>query len=55
MKRIHSIFYISLLEPAPENTKIAKNIELDKEEIEYKVKKILKYKQVNGKPHYLVK
>ncbi|GMG17194.1 unnamed protein product [Aspergillus oryzae] len=55
MKRIHPVFHILLLEPAPENAKIAENIELDEEGTEYKVEKILKYKQVNGKPHYLVK
>lgn len=49
------MFHISLLELALENAKIAENIKLDEEEIEYKVKKILKYKQVNRKPYYLVK
>ncbi|BAE56502.1 unnamed protein product [Aspergillus oryzae RIB40] len=55
MKKIHPVFHISLLEPAPENAKIAENIELDEEGTEYEVEKILKHKRVNGKPHYLVK
>ena len=49
------MFYILLLKSILENTKIAENIELDKEKIEYKVKKILKYKWVNRKLYYLVK
>lgn len=39
MLKIHLVFYISLLEPAPENAKIAKNIEIkDNIEQEYEVK-----------------
>lgn len=49
------MFYILLLEPVLENIKIAENIELNKEETEYEVEKILRHKRVNGKPHYLVK
>ena len=44
MKKIHPVFYISLLEPVPEKAKIAENIELDEEGTEYEVEKILKYK-----------
>lgn len=54
MKRIHPIFHISLLEPAPKNTKTEKNIEIESKD-EYEVERILNYKQVNGRPLYLVK
>ena len=49
------MFYILLLKPTPEKAKIAENIELNEEGTEYEVEKILKYKRVNRKPHYLVK
>ena len=55
IKKIHPVFHISLLEPTPENAKIAKNIELDEEGTKYKIEKILKHKRVNRKPHYLIK
>jgi hypothetical protein len=56
MSKIHPVFHISLLEPAPKNTKITKNIEInDNTEQEYEVKQILDNKQVSGKPYYLVK
>jgi hypothetical protein len=29
MSKIHPVFHISLLEPAPENAKITKNIEIN--------------------------
>lgn len=39
MSKIHPVFHVSLLEPAPENAKIAENIEIeDNTEQEYKVK-----------------
>jgi hypothetical protein len=39
MLKIHLVFYISLLELVPKNTKIAKNMEInDNTEQEYKVK-----------------
>jgi hypothetical protein len=38
MSKIHPVFYILLLEPALENTKIAENVEIDDDtEQEYKV------------------
>jgi hypothetical protein len=56
MTKIHPVFHISLLEPAPKNAKIAENMEIDDDtEQEYKVKEILSHKQVSGKPYYLVK
>jgi hypothetical protein len=45
MLKIHLVFYISLLEPAPKNAKITENMEIDDDtEQEYKVKEILSYK-----------
>jgi hypothetical protein len=56
MTKIHPVFHISLLEPAPKNAKIAENMEIDDDtEQEYKVKEILSHKRVSGKPYYLVK
>jgi len=54
-KRIHPVFHISLLEPAPKNATIAKNIEIKSEDDEYEVERILDHKRVNGRPFYLVK
>jgi hypothetical protein len=56
MSKIHLVFYILLLEPALENAKIAKNVEInDDTEQEYEVEQILDDKRVSGKPYYLVK
>jgi hypothetical protein len=56
MSKIHPVFHVSLLEPAPENVKITENIEIkDNTEQEYEVEQILNHKQVSGKPYYLVK
>ncbi|KAF4228200.1 hypothetical protein CNMCM8980_006938 [Aspergillus fumigatiaffinis] len=56
MSKLHPVFHISLLEPAPKNAKIAENVEIDNDtEQEYKVEKILNHKRVSGKPYYLVK
>lgn len=56
MRKIHPVFHVSLLEPAPENAKLAENVEIEEEtEQEYEVEKILEYKRVNGKPYYLIK
>jgi hypothetical protein len=56
MLKIHPVFHISLLEPAPKNATIAENVEIDDDtEQEYEVKQILSDKRVSGKPYYLVK
>ena len=47
MKQIHLVFHILLLEPAPKNARMQKNIEIESEE-EYEVEKILNYKQISG-------
>ena len=54
MKRIHPVFHILLLEPAPKNTKMEENIKI-KSEDEYEVERILNYKQISRRPYYLVK
>jgi hypothetical protein len=39
MSKIHPVFHISLLEPAPKNAKITENVEIDNNiEQEYEVK-----------------
>jgi hypothetical protein len=56
MSKIHPVFHISLLEPAPKNAKIAENVEIDDDtEQEYEVERILDHKRISGKPYYLVK
>jgi hypothetical protein len=56
MSKIHLVFHISLLEPAPKNATIAENMEIDDDtEQEYEVEQILNDKRVSGKPYYLVK
>jgi hypothetical protein len=56
MSKIHPVFHILLLELAPKNATITKNMEInDDTEQEYKVEQILDDKQVSGKLYYLVK
>jgi hypothetical protein len=56
MSKLHLVFHISLLEPAPKNAKITENVEIDDDtEQEYEVEKILNHKRVSRKPYYLVK
>jgi hypothetical protein len=54
--RIHPVFHISLLEPAPQSAKIETTLETEMEEGEYEVEQILdaRYNQ-QGKLEYLVK
>jgi len=53
---IYPIFYISLFESVPENTKFATNIEIEKKtENEYKIERILNIKYINRRFYYLVK
>jgi len=53
--RIHPIFHVSLLEPAPSNAKIQTTLEVEPDEQEYEVEDILD-KRTNGKTEeYLVK
>ena len=56
MKKIHSIFHISLLEKTKTKTTapLATHVDLaDDEGTEYEVEAILDFKRVSGKPHYL--
>ena len=55
MKRIHPIFHVSLLEPAPKHLQTIDNVEIEIMEDEYEVEAITDFKRVNGKPYYLVK
>jgi hypothetical protein len=53
--RIHPVFHISLLEPAPKNA-VPGPVEIDEETQtpRYEVDSILGYKLINDKPHYLI-
>jgi hypothetical protein len=53
--RIHLVFYILLLEPTPPNVRLGL-IEIDHEtqQLYYKVEKIIGFKLISNKPHYLV-
>src|SRR5699024_10669903 len=55
MKHIHPVFHISLLEPAPKNAIPTENIEIESDDDEYEVERVLDYRQVNGRPCYLIK
>jgi Chromo (CHRromatin Organisation MOdifier) domain len=54
--RIHPVFHISLLEPAPRGAKQTQ-IQLSDENQEdvYKVEKVLDDQEINGKTYYLIK
>jgi hypothetical protein len=51
--RIHPTFHVSLLEPAPANTKLQTQVEVDTEE--YEVEKILDQRQGQQETEYFVK
>jgi len=51
--RIHPVFHVALLEPAPESAPLDRSTAT--EDKEYEVEKILDYQEIKGKPHYLVK
>ena len=55
--RIHPVFHISLLEPAPPNAKPATKGHLAQEHQDetYAVEEILDRQLIKGKPHYLIK
>jgi hypothetical protein len=55
MHRIHPVFHISLLEPAPKNALVSNNIQIEDDAEEYEVEKILDSKFIDQKLHYLVK
>ena len=52
--RIHPVFHVSLLEPAPQHAK-ATQVEVESDTEEYDVERILNRKVIRGEPHYLVK
>jgi hypothetical protein len=53
--RIHLVFYISLLEPAPKNARPGP-VEIDQETQQpyYKAEEIIRFKLIDDKPHYLI-
>src|SRR5256884_2531583 len=53
--RIHPVFHISLLEPAPRNAKLQTNANVETDENEYEVEQILDTQMIRNKPYYLVK
>src|SRR5438046_7270922 len=53
--RIHPVFHISLLEPAPRNAKLQTNANVETNENEYEVEQILNTQMIRNKPYYLVK
>ena len=56
--KIHPVFYVMYFEPADNNTPLETNlpkIDLDNQEIKYKVKAILDQQEVNGQPRFLIK
>ena len=58
MQQKHLIFHISLLKPASDEVLVLEQVSdnyLMKQEDQYKVKKILKHKNINKQKHYLVK
>lgn len=52
--RIHPIFHISLLEPAAEDTPIDTQLEVETDQHEYEVEKIIDGKKTRRGPQYLV-
>ena len=58
MQQKHSVFHISLLEPAPDTVPVLEQVSDDylmKQEDQYKVESILKHKNINRQKYYLVK
>lgn len=53
--KIHLVFHVLLLEPAPKGVPIVDDIELETYENEYIVEKIVDARNDNGKVKYLVK
>src|SRR5208337_1487831 len=52
--RLYPIFHISLLEPAPKNTRLSTTEEVDSESKEYEVKRILDSRKQGRNVEYLV-
>ena len=58
MQQKHLIFHVSLLKSASDEVSVLEQVfnnYLMKQEDQYKVKKILKHKNINKQKHYLVK
>ena len=52
--RIHPVFYVSLIEKAPQNAKTT-NVEVEDEQEEYEVEQVLGHREISGTAYYLVK
>lgn len=44
MRRIHPVFHVSLLEPAPKNAELQEEIKIEETDDEYEVERILDIK-----------
>ena len=58
MQQKHSVFHVSLLEPASDTVPVLEQVSdnyLMKQKDQYKVESILKHKNINRQKHYLVK
>jgi hypothetical protein len=55
--KIHPVFHVALLEPAPKGVKLATSVELNEDmlEQEYDVEEVLRVKNINGIRYYLIK
>src|SRR5687768_1653496 len=53
--KIHPVFHISLLEPAPKDVPLERNLELEKDADEYEVERILDSRVIKNKIQYLIK
>jgi hypothetical protein len=53
--RIHLVFYISLLEPTPPNVRPGPiEIDYETQQLYYKAERIIRFKLIDNKPHYLI-
>ncbi|KAF3768379.1 hypothetical protein M406DRAFT_251514, partial [Cryphonectria parasitica EP155] len=53
--RIYSVFHILLLEPVAQKILANNTTEVENNELEYKMKKILKHRSINSTREYLIK
>jgi hypothetical protein len=54
--RIHPVFHVSLLEPAPKGTRTGQEeLSDESQEPRYEVEEVLDCQPIDGQPHYLIK
>jgi len=53
--KIHPVFHVALLEPAPRNVKLAESVPLDDDMdvYDYQMERVLGARLIHGKPHFL--